>query len=606
MKRVLLVLAFLSAASLLMASCAGPQETTTAPPGTTTSAPATTTQVITPPSGKPQYGGQITLGLYTDVVDFDEVFGFFGPPELNTIQLTNEDLLMGNWELGPAGTNATNFGAVRTQFETGAIAESYDLSQLPQGIMTFKIRQGVHFALNPNSEASRLVAGREVTADDVVFSLKQAFTTPKAYLYGAYPDLRTASITAPDKWTVRYETTPTSAANAILRVTECVHIVPPEVVQKYGSMSDWHNSVGTGPFVLTDVVGGSSVTFIRNQNYHATNPVGPGKGDQLPYVNTVKALVVPDLSTRQSAFRTGKTDVIGPPSVNWEDGPALIKEVDGVQYVEGGRTGAPAHTAMRTDKAPYSDIRVRQALMMGIDFKAMANAVYGPDPLILTWPIGNVREYATAYLGLNDPECPQEVKDLYTYNPDKAKALLKDAGYPNGFRTSIIFDGSNSTVSDMYSVIKEMWAKINVNLELAPKEYAVWTNVFRSRNYEDMVYGTSSPIANLYQCASFYGPTMNNPSYVADDPKVIEARTQMLALALSDTNKADAIHKDLMKYVLAQAWVIPTPSSVNYTLFQGWLKNYYGTGVGGVGYMDGPNWTQFAWVDQPLKKSMGH
>ncbi len=61
-----------------------------------------------------------------------------------------------------------------------------------------------------------------------------------------------------------------------------------------------------------------------------------------------------------------------------------------------------------------------------------------------------------------------------------------------------------------------------------------------------------------------------------------------------------------MKYVLDQAWMIPTPSAGNYTLFQAWLNNYYGTGVGGVGYMNGPNWTQFAWVDQNLKKSMGH
>jgi len=50
-----------------------------------------------------------------------------------------------------------------------------------------------------------------------------------------------------------------------------------------------------------------------------------------------------------------------------------------------------------------------------------------------------------------------------------------------------------------------------------------------------MVYGTSSPIANLYQCASFWGPTMNNASYVGADPKVEEARTKMLALSLTDT-----------------------------------------------------------------------
>jgi peptide/nickel transport system substrate-binding protein len=303
-------------------------------------------------------------------------------------------------------------------------------------------------------------------------------------------------------------------------------------------------------------------------------------------------------------MRTGRTDVLG--SVNWEDGPILIKQISGVEYVEGGRSGAPAHTAMRTDKAPYSDIRVRRALLMGIDFDAMSGAIFGPDARILTWPIGYMKEYADAYLGLDDPECPASIKELYTYNPEKAKQLLKEAGYPNGFKTSVIFDQANNTITDMYSVFKEQWAKINVDLTLAGKEYAVWTNIYRARSFDDMVYGTSSPIANLYQCASFRGPTMNNPSYVGDDPKVEEARTKMLALALTDAAQADKIHKELMKYVLDQAWMIPTPGPVTYTLFQSWLKNYYGTGVGGVGYMNGPNWTQWAWIDSALKKSMGH
>jgi len=219
---------------LSLASCNQPQTTTsnaTTSPSTpaTTTAPKTTTPPPTTtasPVNKPQYGGEITLGLYTNVVDFEEISGFFGPPELNTIQLTNEDLLMGDWTKSPAGTNETTYAAFRLQFEAGAIAESWDMSQLPQGIMVFKIRKGIHYALDPSTDASKLVNGRELTADDVVFSLKQAFTNTKSYMYGAYPDLRTASITAPDKYTVRYECAPSSASNALTRVTECVHIVP--------------------------------------------------------------------------------------------------------------------------------------------------------------------------------------------------------------------------------------------------------------------------------------------------------------------------------------------------------------------------------------------
>jgi len=538
------------------------------------------------------------------VGDFDEVYGFFGPPELNTMQLTNEELMVGDWTKGPAGTGDTTWSAFRVQFDTGQIAQSWDFSQLPQGVMTFTVRQGIHWALNPNSDASKLVGGRELTADDVVFSLKQAFTNPRSYLYNAYPGLRTASITAPDKWTVSFETTPDQAANAELRVVECVHVVPPEVVQKYGNMIDWHNSVGSGPFMLTDFVDSSSVTFVKNPNYWAKDPIGPGKGNQIPYVDSLNALIIPDLSTRQAAMRTGRIDVLnGPSALNWEDGPAMIKQMPGVQYLEGGRSGSMFVTGMRTDKAPFSDIRVRQALFMATDFNAINKALYGGDALTVTWPIGYWVEYKNAYLGLDDPATPASVKQLYTYNPDQSKQLLAQAGLPNGFKTSIIYNGADSTVGDYYAALKDQWSKVGIDLTLQPTEYAVWTSIYRARSYDQMIQGSYAPISAIYQCGSMSGNTLTNASYV-NDAQVNTASTQMQALSLTDPAQADGIYKNLMKYVLAQAWAIPYPSSASYTLWQPWLKNYYGSFS--VGYMDGPNWAQWAWIDQPLKKSMGH
>ena len=584
------------------------QTTSTTPAATTTSAaktspPAATT---TAAAAKPQYGGQINLGLSFNVGDFDEIYGFFGPPELNTMQMTNEELTVGDWTKGPAGTAATTWSAFRTQFDTGDIAESWDYSQLTQGIMTFKIRPGIHWALNPNSDASKLVGGRELTADDVVFSLKQALSNTRSYLYSAYPGLRTASITAPDKYTVNFSTTADQAANALTRITECCHIVPPEVVQKYGNMIDWRNSVGSGPFMITDFVDSSSVTFAKNPTYWAKDPVGPGKGNQIPYVNGVTALIIPDLSTRQAAMRTGRIDLLnGPSALNWEDGPNVIKQMPGVQYLEGGRNGAMFVTGMRTDKAPFNDIRVRQALMMATDFDTMNKGLFGGDALTLTWPIGYWVEYKDAYLGLDDPAMPASVKQLYTYNPDQSKQLLAQAGYPNGFKTSIIYNADDSTVGDYYATLKDQWSKVGINLTLQPTEYAVWTSIYRARSHEQMIQGSYAPISAIYQCGSMSGTTLTNPSYI-NDQQVTTASTQMQALSLTDPAKADAIYKDLMKYVLAQAWAIPYPSAASYTLWQPWLKNYYGTGVGGVGYLDGPNWTQWAWVDQALKKSMGH
>jgi len=117
------------------------------------------------------------------------------------------------------------------------------------------------------------------------------------------------------------------------------------------------------------------------------------------------------------------------------------------------------------------------------------------------------------------------------------------------------------------------------------------------------MYGSYAPISNLHQATSMWGDTITNGSYI-NDPLVNEARTKMMALSFKDNQAADAIHKELMKYVLDQAWAIPMPSPVSYTMWQPWLKNYYGNTT--VGYINEPNWTQWAWVDQNLKNSMGH
>jgi len=131
--------------------------------------------------------------------------------------------------------------------------------------------------------------------------------------------------------------------------------------------------------MLTDFVTNSSATLVRNPGYWEIDPVGPGKGNQLPYVNGIKILVVPDISTRLAAMRTGKIDMI--PDLEAEDAKGLVRGNSALQY-RTFLTIFPYLVSMRTDKAdlPYRDKRVRQALMIATDFDALKTTCIAARP----------------------------------------------------------------------------------------------------------------------------------------------------------------------------------------------------------------------------------
>ncbi|MEJ2048161.1 MAG: ABC transporter substrate-binding protein, partial [Dehalococcoidia bacterium] len=292
-KAVWILVSCLMCLALAVASCGGTETTggTTTDQGTdqvviTETETGGTTQpgseaAVTPSSDKPLYGGTIVTSSNTNWQDFDEVIG--SPIVFNhPMRFTSQEVWIGDWSKGPAGTNDTRSWSRVMLNKTGDIAESWEFDGWDAGTLIFHIRKGVHWALDPDSEASKLVGGREVTAEDVAYSFNQVCKTPSAYIYKAYPMLRVAEITAPDKYTFMVKADPPTS-NWFLRVIDFFHVVPHEVVETYGDMSDWKNLVGSGPWMLKDLIDNSSVTFARNPNYYMKNPVGPGEGDQLPY-----------------------------------------------------------------------------------------------------------------------------------------------------------------------------------------------------------------------------------------------------------------------------------------------------------------------------------
>ena len=607
------VVSTLMVLSLAIAACG--QAATPATPSTpaTPAAPATPTKPVAPAaptapavekpqqeavsSDRPQYGGTINLLQTTDLLVFDPAFG--SPV---TFPLTNEHLTEGDWSKGPAGTGQTSFlyAVTPQQFVIGHIAESFELPSI--GTFIFKIRRGVHYALDPNSEASRLVNGRELTADDVVFSIKRLATEPRSGTRLGAPEMAkglTVEKTGPWEVTLKTPVDPWWGYIAFFSGWSFT-LQTPDIVQKYGDMNDWHRQVGTGPYMLTDYVPASTITLTRNPNYWQKNPVGPGKDDQLPYLDKVRMLIITDASTQKAVIRTAQVDWAAP--IETFDAKELIKGVPKLQYsrrVSGSQ--AAVVIGMRLDKPalPFKDIRVRQALLMATDLKSLTDSYYAGDAQLRAWPFADTEDVHDAYVPME--QLPATVQALYTYNPDGAKKLLAEAGYPNGFKTNIIVQNLTQRI-DVISAVKGMWAKVGVDLELQTKDTPSYTAISNSRGNDELIFKQAvGGLANTATMSAFRGETHWNMSFV-NDAKAEAVFQEMQKNIIINQPKVLQLYRDFLPYLLEQVYVIPTPLPNVYTMWWPWVRNYHGETA--IRFSGGNSWVKYVWVDKDMKHQM--
>lgn len=577
--------------------------TTTAAAPASSSAPATTSVSTQQPSSeKPQYGGTLNLASALPITSWDPTRNITG----TVPGLYLNVLWEGDWSKGPAGgygTDQTDWGFGDNDIfsmKMGIIVQSWKWSvdsTGQTGTIVYEIRPGVHWGLNPDSEASRLVGGREVTADDVVFTLQRATTWPLSFIYSSNPDLRNADVekTGPSEVTVKV---PVNALyDALTRFGGAVFLVPPEVVQKYGDLTQWQNQVGTGAFIIKDNVADSSVTAVKNTNFWMTNPVGPGKGDQLPYINQVNVFIIPDNSTLDAALRTGKVDETVP--VQYDDANQLRKTPGLVEKISNTWQGRGTPYFMRTDEPPFNDIRVREAMNMAIDRNAIIQSQYNGQGDVFPFPFAYVKEYDPLYY--KQADWTPEIKAIYTYNPDGAKKLLADAGYPNGFKTTMTVTSTNSHEQDMAQIFQEYWSKIGVDVTLHLVDPTVKMNMELNHTHDPLIDETTGPVAVFMVGNSFSGIRYNLS--VLNDPTINQDLSDVRTAAYTDLNVAMQKYEKMTEYALGQAWNVPDVEGPVSIFWWPWLKNYSGEIT--VGY-DKMTWPEYIWIDQNLKKSMGY
>jgi peptide/nickel transport system substrate-binding protein len=241
--------------------------------------------------------------------------------------------------------------------------------------------------------------------------------------------------------------------------------------------------------------------------------------------------------------------------------------------------------------------------MMATDFNTIKQTINGGLGNIITFPYDKLKGYTDLYADVNDADLPASVKEQFVYSPEKAKQLLAEAGYSNGFKTSIMVTSSETSY---YEMIAGMWAKVGVQLAIDVKDTAVRTNLVNTQAYEHMTSGPGkAPTAIYYSGNGINGvpSALTNMSFV-DDPVVKETLPKIRTLAGTDEKAAMKMTRQLAIRALDQAWAIQVPNYNTITFWWPWLKNY--SGEISVGYFNNANWSQFVWVDDQLKQSMGY
>ena len=338
-------------------------------------------------------------------------------------------------------------------------------------------------------------------------------------------------------------------------------------------------------------------TAERNPDFWLQNPVGPGKGDQLPYIDKVKVMVVPDISTRYAALRTGKVDRIVP--ILYDDANELRKSAKGIKEIISSHwQGRGMPYFIRTDKAPFEDVRVRRAMNMAIDRQSIIDGQYGGQGDVFPFPFAYVKDYDALFY--KQADWTPLMKEIYTYNPEGAKALLAEAGYPNGFKTEMTVNANSSSEIDNAQIFTEMWSKIGVDVTISLKDPAVKMNMEYAWTHAPLIPETTGPISIFMIGNSFHGIRYNLS--ILNDPVIEDHLAKVQALAITDLTAAMKEYREMTKYALEQAYHVPDVQGPQSLMYWPWLKNYSGEIT--IGY-DDMTYTWYIWIDQDMKKQMG-
>ena len=348
-------------------------------------------------------------------------------------------------------------------------------------VHTFKLRDDVYFH-----------NGRKMTADDFIWSWTRLMEGSKGYPGARYVRLIKGAVDV-EKGTAKeiaglkkiddftLEMTITDIVDPGFYFFDGITaILPKEEVEK-GNFAN--NPVGLGPFKFKEHIPGSRVVLERFDKFYK-----PGK----PHADRIIIMLMSEAAARDVAFRNKEIDtsILGPAQyVAYRADPALSKGI--LEVAEMFTRSMRMNPAFK----PFSDKRVRQAINHAID-----------TDLIVKRLVKDKAYRATSWLPLSSPSFDKNAKP-YAFDPDKAKKLLAEAGYPDGFEFEWTTSQNESWGLPIVEAVIPMLAKVGIKAKPKLVEVTVQTDILLKGEFQALISSSLTGPDSLAQLKCFHSKT---------------------------------------------------------------------------------------------------
>lgn len=386
------------------------------------------------------------------------------------------------------------------------IAESWE--QVDELTYVFKIRQGIKFH-----------DGSDLTAEDVKFSLDRAINSAAVSYIVDFID----TITVDDEYTVTVKTK-APFAPALRNLAIPFAAIVPKAVVEADEAAFILNPVGSGPYQFVEWKQNDHVTLKAFDDYYAGKPA----------TENLIMKVIPETSQRSIALETGEIDLAYDMAVN---DVAKLKDSTELTVYE-----IPSLTcwyiSMNMNKEPFNNPLVREALSYAIDRQLIIDTINAgsgqpADAIIAPGVFGY---YSTG---------------VREYDPEKAKELLAEAGYPDGFETSLWVNDNQSRI-EMCQAMQNMFQQIGVECDVEVLEFGSFISRTTAGEHDMAYFGWTTSSADAdYSYYSLEHSTQQgaagNRSFIADpevDALIEEARTNSDEATRTELYKELAIKLD--------------------------------------------------------------